>query len=253
MLRQRTKAKKGFSGRDSSQFFEEFISSHRDESRLITMNDVVRFFVRKTGENSQGSSVPKNFISSLVKLYNYSVLSEMKNALYFYNSKQIKEDILHYLCAINFDVGEKITCELTGKPIEVTIELLIRMGSLITGESLSDVEALKTAEDIQKKYTGIIALGQHQSITKTDLYKELSEAYARNLKEGALKPFLENKSFRDAVKSFGTNEFKTFDTRLRTHITHMIRELVNKCGYTEQGAKEICRYALDRKLSAKFS
>ena len=73
------------------------------------------------------------------------------------------------------------------------------------------------------------------------------------MKEKVLEPFLKNDNFREAIKCFKTDDFKTFDTRLKEHIIHMIKNLVDKFGYTEQGAKEICLYVIDQKLVEKFS
>ena len=119
---------------------------------------------------------------------------------------------------------------------------------------MSNNAARNYAEEIQKRYTELIAKDWHVNITETELYKELSGAYIRNLKEKVLhQPLFKTESFRDAVKAFGTEIFETFDTRLKEHIAHMIKVLVEKFCYTEQGAQEICLYMIDQKLVEKFS
>ncbi len=249
---------KGFSGRDSLRLFGDFLSLYgpkpnESNSNLITMANVVDFFKHKIDKKSRNDNIPSNFIDPLVDWYDYTVLNEVKEALYFYNEEQIRKDILNYLCAINYDPdGRKIECEFTHKDIEVTVEFLKLIGNRIAGEQMSDRYALKFAQDTQKKYIEMIAREPGKKITETELYQALFNSYARNLKEKALEPFADNESFREAVKSFGSKAFKTFDTRIREHITYMIKNLVNKFGYTEQGAKEICLYVLDQKLTEKF-
>jgi len=164
---------------------------------------------------------------------------------------------LNYLFAVNHDVGSKTKCKFTGEEIEVTVDFFKLIGSFISGEQLNDKDALAFAQEVQRKYVEVMAQElqgfEGKNITETELYQELFNSYVRNLKEKALQPFLKNENFREAIKSFGTEEFKTFDTRLRDHVKYMIGNLVGKCDYTEQGAQEICLYAIDNKLVEKFS
>ncbi len=247
----------GFSGRESIRLFGEFFSRYGLKPNLINMANVIDYFKHKIGRDRRDEHIPPNFIDSLVDWYNYEVLGEVKEALYFYNKEQISEDILNYLYVINFDIGSKIKCKFTGKEIEVTVEFLKIVGSYISGEQLNDQAALNLAQEVQKRYIEVMAQELQgpagKSITETDLYKELFNAYMRNLKEKALQPFIKNENFREAVKTFGTGEFKTFDTRMKEHVDYMIKNLMKKFGYTEQGAKEICLYTIDKKLVEKFS
>lgn len=250
---------RGFSGRDSIKHFGEFLGLYgpkpgESRSRLISMASVVDYFKYRISREARDDNIPKNFIASLVDWYDYAVFNEVKEALYFYNKEQIREDILHYLCAINYDAdGRKIKCQYTGKEIEVTIEFLKLIGSYILGAEMTDYSAARLAQEYQKKYIGVLARNPTKAITETELYQELFNSYVRNLKEKVLHPFAKNDSFREAVKCFGSKEFETFDTRIKEHVTYMIRNLVSKFGYTEQGAKEICLYVLDQDLVKKFS
>lgn len=247
----------GFSGRESIKLFGEFFSRFGSKPNLINMANVADFFKHRIGRDRRDANIPENFIDSLTGWYDYAVLNEMKEALYFYNNEQISEDILHFLCAVNFDVGSKIRCQFTGKEVEVTMGFLKAVGNYVAGEQMSDSSALDFAKGIQQRYIETVAQElqgpQGRAITETELYKNLFRSYTKNLKEKALQPFLKNENFRDAVKSFGVEEFKTFDTRLKEHIIHMINNLVKKFGYTEQGAKEICLYVIEKRLAEKFS
>lgn len=249
---------KGFSGRDAIKHFGELMGLYgpkpsEQRNRLISMADVADFFKHKIGREIRNDNIPQNFIASLVDWYDFTVLNEVKESLYFYNQEQIKDDILHYLFAVNYDPdGRKLTCPYTGKAVEITVAFLVLMASYIAGESAKEERALTMARDTQKRYVGTVARDRGQNIAESELYKELFAAYSRNLKEKVLEPFLGNDNFREAIKAFGSKEFESFDTRLKEHVAYMIGNLMRKFGYTEQGAREICIYVLDQKLSEKF-
>ena len=242
----------GFSGRESIEMFGDFFSLYGGKPNLITMGNMAGYFKHKIGDDRR-KRIPPKFIDSLVGWYNYAVLNEVKEALYFYNKEQIREDVLNYLCAVNHEPGSKTKCQYTGKEIEITVEFFKMLGAYFTGRDMNSVDALKFARDIQSRYIEILAQDRDREITETELYKELFDSYVKNLKEKALQPFIRNENFREAIKLFGTEEFKIFDARLKDHVRYMIRNLVKKFGYTEQGAKEICLYVIDEKLVEKFS
>lgn len=243
---------KGFSGRDSIQLFSEFFSRFSERPGLINMSHVDDFFKHRIGRDKRDEFIPKNFLASLIDSYDYAVLGEMKEAMYFYNREQIAKDILNYLHAVNYDLGAKTECPFTHEEVEVTLVFLKLIASRITGRDMTDEDALKFAQETQKKFT--IAIAKDRSrITETDLYKDFLAAYVKNLKEKVLQPFVKNPNFREAIKAFGTKDFETFDTRLKEHVVVMIKNLVEKFGYTEQGAREVCLYVMDKDLVGKFS
>ena len=244
---------KGFSGRESIRIFGDLLSRYGRDSHAVNMSDVSDYFKHRIGREKRNEYIPKNFIDSLVGWYNYTVLSEIKESLYFYNEEQISEIVLHYLYAVNYDVGTKVKCEWTGQELEVTIEFFKTAGAYFIGKEMKDQEALDFARYVQKRYVEAIAQERERRITETDLYKELFASCVRNLKEKTFEPFLKNNNFKEAVRAFGTKEFETFDTRLKEHVAYLVKNLVDKFGYTEKGAKEICLYVVDQKLVERFS
>ncbi len=242
----------GLSGRDSISLFREFFNRYSGRSSLINMDNVIDFFKHRIEREQRNEHIPKNFLNSLVDSYDYMVLNEIKEALYFYNTDKISRDILNYLFAINYDLNTKVRCIYTNEDVEVTVDFLKVMAGYFTGRAVSEYEALKFAQETQKKY-GIVKATDRGPLTDTELYRDLFAAYVKNLKEKVLQPFVKNPNFREAVKTFGTKEFETFDTRLREHVVIMMRSLIDKFGYTEQGAKEVCLYAIDKNLTEKFS
>ncbi len=244
---------KGFSGRESVRIFGELLNRYGKDHHLINMGNVSDFFKHRISREKRNEYIPKNFIDSLVGWYNYTVLSETKEALYFYNEEQVSEIVLNYLCAINYDVGSRVKCEWTGQEVEVTVEFLGEAAAYFIGKRIKDQDALGFAQGIQKKYVEAVAQERGVKITETNLYRELFASCRRNLKEKTFEPFLKNDNFKEAVRAFGTKEFETFDTRLKEHVAYMIKNLVEKFSYTEQGAKEICLYVVDQKLVEKFA
>ena len=67
------------------------------------------------------------FLDSLLRMYNYTVLQEVKESLYSYNEEQISRDIINYIFAVNFEIGAVETCEFTGEKLEITEEFFRRM------------------------------------------------------------------------------------------------------------------------------
>jgi hypothetical protein len=95
-------------------------------------------------------------------------------------------------------------------------------------------------------------LVESKTITDTSLYHSLHERYVYHLKERVLEPFLDNQNFRRAIKDYGSDDFRTYDKRIREDVTFLINNLCDKFGYTEQGAREVCIYVIDQDLAAEF-
>ena len=86
----------------------------------------------------------------------------------------------------------------------------------------------------------------------SSLYRELYNRYVFSLKDKVLEPFLKNANFRRALKDLGTDQFRTYDRRIREDITFLINNLVDRYGYSEQSAREVCIYVVDNELAEEF-
>jgi len=248
-----TEGKKGFSGRDSIKIFNDFYSAYAREDKLIDMSTVCNFFTKIRPDLNE--FIPEGFLESLLRMYDYTILQEVKESLYNYNERQISRDIQNYLFAINFDIGSTETCRYTGERIEVTEDFLWGIESRLLGATAGTERRLDFRKDTQEEYTRTLTrevLLEDLDLTETELFNNLHERYVYNLKEKVLEPFLENANFRQAIKDFGTTDFKTFDRRIREDVTFLINNLCNKRGYTEQGAKGVCMYVIDNDLTKKF-
>lgn len=245
---------RGFSGRDAIKLFNDFYSTYVRKDTIITMSVLVNFFTKVRPE--LGQSIPTGFLNSLKGLYNFSILQEVKESLFYYNEEQISRDIQNYLFAINFETGSTETCRFTGERLTISENFLEGIEQWLLGKGTGTDRRREFRRDTQKEYTATALtreiLGEGKAITDTQLYKVLYERYLFTLKEKALDPFLDNENFRRAIKDFGKDEFKTYDLKIRDDVTFLINNLCGKFGYTKQGAKEVCIYVIDNNLAREF-
>ncbi len=242
----------GISGRESIRLFNEFYSTYARDDKMIDMSMLGKFFRKYCKKDKD--ILPIGFLDSLLRMYNYTVLQEVKESLYYYNEEQIARDIVNYVFAVNFEPGTVETCEFTGDRLDINEEFFTRIETrLLVESSLSST----FRETVQKNYS-TTALPQEMlrdglDITETTLYKNLHDKYIHNLKEKVLEPFLDNENFRRAVKDYQTEDFKTYDERIQNDVTYMIENLQQKYRYSNQGARETCIYVIDNDLAQKFS
>jgi hypothetical protein len=219
------------------------------------MTMLYNFFV-KTREDLH-KALPKGFLDSLVRLYDYTILQEVKESLYYYNEEQISRDIQNYIFAVNFEGGSIEICTFTGDKLEITEEFLQDIEDRILGRSPDQKKRQEFRKETQKEYTSKtltqeIMMGG-KSLQETRLYESMHERYVYNLKEKVLDPFLENENFRRAIKDYDTEHFKTYSKRIKDDVSFLINNLCSRYHYTKQSAKEVCMYVIDRNLSKTFA
>ena len=131
----------GISGRDSINIFNKFYSTYTKEDNLIRMSDLCNFFTKARKEIKD--LIPKGFLDSLLRMYDYTILQEVKESLYYYNEEQISREIQNYLFAINFEIGSVETCNYTGEKLEITEDFL----ESIEGKLLGPKSGSKSTQD----------------------------------------------------------------------------------------------------------
>jgi predicted Ser/Thr protein kinase len=249
-----TEGRHGISGRDSIKIFNEFYTTYAKSNNFIDMANLCKFF---SSRKELKKHIPDGFLDSLLHMYDYSILHEVKESLYYYNEEQISREILNYMFAINFEIGSIETCTYTKEKIEITEEWLSSFERRILGPKISRKERSNFRKDSQKEYASKTLTQEHMvmgvPMTETTLFGSLKERYVYNLKEKVLDPFLENENFRRAIKDYDKEEFKTYDKKIRDDVAYMINNLVEKYHYTEQGAKGVCIYVIDSDLAKKFN
>jgi len=245
----------GISGRDSIKIFNDFFSTYAKDDKLINMSDLCKFFTKVHKEVRD--LIPQGFLDSLLRMYDYTVLQEVKESLYYYNEEQIAREIKNYLFAINFEVGTSAVCTYTGEKLEITEEFLGAIEYRLLGSAATRFQRLEFRKETQREYTArsltqeIMVEGL--AITQTAVFQDLLERYVFNLKDKVLDPLLENENFRRAIKEFNEEGFKTYDKKIREDVSYLIANLGKKYRYNEQGAKEVCIYVIDNDLAKKFA
>ncbi len=246
--------KKGISGRQSLNIFNSFYNRYSESEKLITMDNVKFFFSSKT--NVISDDIPAGFIDSLVDMYDFNVLQEVKESIYHFNEKQISKHIQNYLFAINFEVGESKRSEFTGDLIDINEEFFKNFEALFLGTTSTISERQSFRKDNQREYVSKtlsqeIRL-QNIKISETEQFKNLFEKYTRNLKENALAPYVDNDNFRRALQDIGTDSFNSYDDRMKRDINLLVNNLIKKFGYTKEGAAQVSIYAMYKNLAKKY-
>jgi predicted Ser/Thr protein kinase len=245
----------GVSGRDSIKIFNEFYSAYAKKEKLINMSDLCKFFTKI--HDSVKNLIPKGFLDSLLRMYDYTILQEVKESLYYYNQEQISKEIQNYLFAINFEIDAVETCTYTGEKLTITEEFLDGIEGRLLGTKTDGTQRRAFRKASQKEYTTKTLtqeiMVEGLPITETKIFQSMHDRYVYNLKEKVLDPFLENENFRRAIKDYNNEDFKTYDRRIRDDVSYLIDNLCKKYRYAEQGAREVCIYVIDNDLAKKFS
>ncbi|MBW2178536.1 MAG: serine protein kinase PrkA, partial [Deltaproteobacteria bacterium] len=211
---------RGFSGRDSIKIFNEFYAKYAREDKLIDMSTLCMFFTKVRKDLSK--SIPERFLLSLLDMYDYTILQEVKESLYYYNEEQIARDLQNYLFASNFEIGSVATCSFTGDRIEISDVFFESIERRLLGEKQEEKIRLAFREETQKTYAAKTLTQEVMlegiPVTETELYQALHERYVFNLKEKVLEPFLKNENFRQAIKDFNEESFKSHDRRIRDDV-----------------------------------
>jgi len=246
--------KEGLSGRDSIKLFDQFYSKYAKEDRLINMPDLCMFFNKL--DDPPKRMIPPGFLESLLRMYDYSVLQQVKESLYYYNEEQIAKDIKNYISAITNDVDTVIKCIFTKEEIHVTEAFLESIENRLLSSNMDKNRRHEIRNDVLKEYTTRTLtheiMIEGKNITETRLFESLYDRYVHNLKKKVLEPFIENENFRNAIKDFDTEKFKAHDKRIKKDVKFLLANLSKKFGYTTQGANEACIYVIDNDLANKF-
>ena len=240
------------SGRKSIEIFNEFFSKYAKEGSLIDMGRVHRFFHER---KDQFRTIPEDFLDSLVRLYDFNILQEVKESLYSYNEKEIAKDGMKYLFAVNFEPGSHLKSVYTGMDLEVTEEFFRKIEERLIRDT-SREDPLQFRQYVQKEYaskTLTYEMGvEKKHIRNTALFRLLLEKYQYNLKETVLNPLIDNDNFRSAIKDYGTPSFNSYDKNITRDVQLLMKNLKKNYQYTDEGAKQVCIYIIDNRILEKF-
>lgn len=243
----------GISGRNSINIFNRLISKFEESANLITMMDIKNFF---TEDENLLSMIPPGFIESLEDFYDYEVLQQIKESIYYFSKKQIDKEILNYLFALNYDPGTTETNYYTGEKIEITEDLYKNFEATVLGVDSGEEKRIEFRRDNQKEFITSTLAGEIKlkgvQIERTKQFMKLIEKYTRSIKENALAPYTENENFRRAIMDFDDTAFKNYPEKLKNDVTRLINNLMKSYNYTQTGAMQVAVYAIDKKIWEKF-
>jgi len=252
--------KSGFSGRESIYIFNEFYNSipkkangmnGGGEVMQITMEDIRSFFKK---HEQYKERIPKGFIDSIIRLYNYNIMQEIKESLFHQNEERISKDIQNYLFASNYDLGEKLLCPYTKETVEVSEQFFASIEQYLLPGNAGPRAKKKFREEAAAKFgVNLQQMQEDNDICKTEIYSELYDNYLNNLREHIFQPFLQYTAFENAIKEFGTPKFEVYDNRTKEEVTFLIKNLVEKFKYSKEGAKRVCLYIIRNKIAENFT
>jgi len=253
LMETENEGKSGISGRQSLNVFNKFISKFDLKPQSIRMGNVMEFI---RNEQTVISLIPANFPDALFNLYEFNILEEVKEAMYFFNETKMKRDIKNYLFALNFEHGEKIICHYTGDTLELNDSFYNSIEPFIFGEE-TETQTRNTLRHeehltyITQTLTKDIRLNE-KKLEETTQFNDLFRRYTDNLKKSSLTPFENNDHFRNCIATFNTPEFNKFESSLKKTVQRLIDNLVKKFGYTEDSALSIVKYVFENKLNERF-
>ncbi len=247
----------GFSGRESIYIFNEFYNSipkklngengNGTEIVQINMEDIRAFFKK---HEQYCERIPKGFIDSLIRLYNYNIMQEIKESLFHQNETRISKDIQNYLFASNYDLGEKQISPYTKENIEVTEQFFNSIEQYLLPNDVTERARLKFRETVAARFgMNLQQMSDEDKIQTSDIYKELYNTYINNLREHIFRPFLQYSSFENAIKEYGSPKFDVYDERTKEEVSFLINNLKTKFKYSQEGAKHVCLYVIRNKIA----
>lgn len=244
----------GFSGRQSLSVFNDFVAKFRERDELITMGNVAEYF--RNLPEKMAAMVPKGFTEALFRLYEITILNEVKEAIFNVNEQQIVDAISDYLYALNFEMGETVRSKYTENEFTITEDWLYGVEQYLFEEGMSATEIAARRRAIHKEYIAR-TLAQDIRIKKmeisdTEQFAQLFKKYGDTLKKHALEPYMANSNFRRALTEYHTENFNTYDSRLKGDIKFMLKSMQKKFCYSAEGALVAVLHVVENNLAEVY-
>ena len=244
----------GFSGRESIQILNEFLALRPNHEKLIDIDMVFSFF--KEREDKFGNQIEDyDFVDKVLDFYDFNLLQQMRESIHPQNEDKISKEVQNYIYAVNCKLETRIKCPFTDEEIEITEDYFKNFESILIGK-VSDSNREAFRDHVQKNYVSKTLAQeinvQGKKLIETEQYGFLFEKYIKNSEENSLLPLTGNKNFKKALIEHGKESFNKYDRILKYEINSLITNLQKKFGYTEEGARQVCIYAIERDLPNKF-
>lgn len=226
----------GISDRKAIEIFGDIINYYTDDEYI----DIKRLktYCEKINTNLL-SYIPKNFLDAVEGYYIYIVSQEIKESLFIRNEEKIKNNLKNYLYSLNYNIGDQLTNPSSGDIFIVTDEMFKSIEEPIFGTS----NALLRNKVFKKYISETIC---YENIEHSKQFEEMYNDYIYGLKDNVLKKFIDNRTFRNAIKDYNTDFFESHDIRMRKNVTNLIENMIKLYGYSIKSAKEVCTYIFDK-------
>jgi hypothetical protein len=89
-------------------------------------------------------------------------------------------------------------------------------------------------------------------LTDTEQYGQLFRKYYDSLKQHSLEPYIGNGNFRRAITEYNTDNFNSYDTKLKNDIKFMLKNLEKKFEYTPEGALIVALHVVENNLAEVY-
>lgn len=248
-----TEGLSGISGRNSIGIFNKLMSKYDNPDKLITMENIKQFFKE---DDILFHHIPRGLMKSLEDMYDFVVLQQIKESIFYFNKSQIEKEILNYIFALNYDIGNTEINFYTSEKLEITEDLYKDFEATILGTDAGTAKMEEFRRDAQKEYiTATLADEiklQGIEITKTKQFDKLFDKYTRSIKENALSPYIANDNFKRAINDFDDASFSNYPSKLKSDVTRLLKNLMKKYEYSTIGAKQVSLYAIEKKIWGKF-
>ena len=138
----------GFSGRDSIRIFSDLYAAHAKEGAMIDMATLYSFF----SKHEEWKTInPVGFLDSLLHMYNYTIMQEIKESLYYYNEEQISRDLKNYIFAVNFEKDTAVDSIYTGDRLLVGDDFYALIESRLLADMSDRERVLMFRKGVQKR------------------------------------------------------------------------------------------------------
>lgn len=226
----------GISDRKAIETFGDLINYYTDDEYISIKR--LKNYCEKVNRNLL-DSIPKGFLDAVERYYIYIVSQEIKESMFIRNEEKIKKNLKNYLYSLNYNVGDRLTNPSTGDTFTVTNEIFENVEKPIFGTSN---EILR--DKVFKKYISETICCE--DIEHSNQFQKLYNDYVYGLKDNVLKEFIDSKTFRNAIKDYGTDFFDSYDIKIKKNVTNLVENMMSLYGYTVKAAKEVCTYVFDK-------
>ncbi|PLX27743.1 hypothetical protein C0583_00690 [Candidatus Parcubacteria bacterium] len=249
------------STRKSIKMFQQLLEENANTDKLVDMKFLIKFINKQARKVEEVNlNPPEGFLDSLLNLYDFSVIQELREAMHMRNQKEIEKIVKNYFYVLNFLDEELGTIPVedrrveknpyTQEDCEIDESTLSRVDEVIRSGIGSIAITYRRIEDHRQFVSDMARSGN--KIEETDIFQQTLRQYEKGLKEDILLPLEQNKNYRRAFIDWKTPSFESYDKKIKEDIKRIVTVLCRDFDYTEAGALQVCLYVIDKQLIERY-